>query len=266
MVVLDCNGLPSPNPSVDYCFSPRDEDSLFERAFQRDLEDHHSDIDGVLPSPRSECPSTDDTDYDSGYEYRGSRDVDLCLFLRSVEFSLFYPDTAPRDSWRPQLETWMRRNSSVKPDRFSTKSSSDSPTRKLAVKTVAKAILSHSASHSRVKHSHQKQAIKAEVIRSAVSSAVQVSVSLDSSHSRQCISCGSDQSPCWRPSWSIEAGQLCNSCGLRYKKTGARCLSRVCGRIPSKGEWVAMRSTQPTGRYSCLYCGSGVAVGENMRR
>jgi len=97
-------------------------------------------------------------------------------------------------------------------------------------------------------------------------SSYSVSMSHYSHSGRRCISCGSDQSPCWRPSWSIEAGQLCNSCGLRYKKTGARCLSPSCGRIPAKGEWVTMRSTQVNGRYSCLYCGGGVAVGENSKR
>lgn len=86
---------------------------------------------------------------------------------------------------------------------------------------------------------------------------------------RRCISCGSDQSPCWRPSWSTTAGQLCNSCGLRYKKTGARCISSNCGRIPAKGEWVTMKryaaADSRSGeklRYNCLSCGGLVEVGE----
>ncbi|KAF5213370.1 DNA-binding transcription repressor [Clavispora lusitaniae] len=82
---------------------------------------------------------------------------------------------------------------------------------------------------------------------------------------RVCISCGSDQSPCWRPSWSSKEGQLCNSCGLRYKKTGARCLNNECKKIPAKGEWSVMQSK---GRiqfgddtaYACLDCGSKVEV------
>lgn len=83
---------------------------------------------------------------------------------------------------------------------------------------------------------------------------------------RRCISCGSDQSPCWRPSWSASAGQLCNSCGLRYKKTNARCLTPGCGRIPAKGEWVSMKNLATkdavTGRmqYKCLYCNGEVEV------
>lgn len=84
---------------------------------------------------------------------------------------------------------------------------------------------------------------------------------------RRCISCGSDQSPCWRPSWSSTAGQLCNSCGLRYKKTGARCINSQCGRIPAKGEWATMKNravkdSQGKVIYSCLNCGGQVGVGE----
>lgn len=86
------------------------------------------------------------------------------------------------------------------------------------------------------------------------------------SHKRRCISCGSDQSPCWRPSWSTSAGQLCNSCGLRYKKTNARCLSKACGRIPAKGEWLTMKNLAAqdpaTGelKFKCLYCNGQVEV------
>lgn len=84
---------------------------------------------------------------------------------------------------------------------------------------------------------------------------------------RKCISCGSEQSPCWRPSWSPSEGQLCNSCGLRYKKTNARCLNKACGRIPAKGEWVSMKNaavkSPTTGlvEYKCLYCNGAVETG-----
>ncbi|KAG5419059.1 ASH1 [Candida metapsilosis] len=78
---------------------------------------------------------------------------------------------------------------------------------------------------------------------------------------RACISCGSQDSPCWRPSWSIKEGQLCNSCGLRYKKTSARCLNDACRKVPAKGEWALMQSKgkvtfeDGTEGYSCLDCG-----------
>lgn len=83
---------------------------------------------------------------------------------------------------------------------------------------------------------------------------------------RVCISCGSDQSPCWRPSWSIKEGQLCNSCGLRYKKTSARCLNDECKKIPAKGEWSLMQSKGKSlfedgvEGHSCLDCGWRVEV------
>lgn len=83
---------------------------------------------------------------------------------------------------------------------------------------------------------------------------------------RRCISCHSDQSPCWRPSWNVLAGQLCNSCGLRYKKTSARCLNSVCGRVPAKGEWLSIKNSavrnEKTGKmeYKCFYCGGEVEV------
>lgn len=77
---------------------------------------------------------------------------------------------------------------------------------------------------------------------------------------RMCISCGLDLSPCWRPSWSPKEGQLCNSCGLRYKKTAARCLNPLCRKIPAKGEWSSMVSKgmalyDGVEAYSCLGCG-----------
>lgn len=82
---------------------------------------------------------------------------------------------------------------------------------------------------------------------------------------RKCISCGSDQSPCWRPSWSVSEGQLCNSCGLRYKKTNARCLNKSCGRVPAKGEWLTIKNNAVKGPdgdllYHCFYCGGQIEV------
>ncbi|KAI5967771.1 ASH1 [Candida theae] len=85
-------------------------------------------------------------------------------------------------------------------------------------------------------------------------------------NTRACISCGSQDSPCWRPSWSIKEGQLCNSCGLRYKKTSARCLNDACRKVPAKGEWALMQSKgkvsfeDGTDGYSCLDCGWKIEV------
>ncbi|QPG76073.1 hypothetical protein FOA43_003459 [Brettanomyces nanus] len=94
---------------------------------------------------------------------------------------------------------------------------------------------------------------------------------------RRCISCHSTQSPCWRPSWDPEKGQLCNSCGLRYKKTKARCMNPNCLRIPAKGEWTLMKNRgkillpvynddgdeiNKHHTYKCLHCDGEVAVEE----
>ncbi|SCU77594.1 LAMI_0A01684g1_1 [Lachancea mirantina] len=88
---------------------------------------------------------------------------------------------------------------------------------------------------------------------------------------RTCISCHSSDSPCWRPSWTDrKQDQLCNSCGLRYKKTHARCLNANCRKIPSKGEMAIMkanglvRHTQNDGTIveglSCLFCNNIVEI------
>ncbi|KXN68002.1 hypothetical protein CONCODRAFT_86679 [Conidiobolus coronatus NRRL 28638] len=55
---------------------------------------------------------------------------------------------------------------------------------------------------------------------------------------KQCASCGTKYSPAWRP--SIEHGlMLCNSCGLRLKKTNQFC--NICLYIPLKVELVGKR-------------------------
>ena len=85
---------------------------------------------------------------------------------------------------------------------------------------------------------------------------------------RVCLSCKSSDSPCWRPSWSKrKQDQLCNSCGLRYKKTHTRCLNENCKKIPTKGELNVMKSNglerdyvADVGEYRvgyrCLFCNS----------
>lgn len=85
-------------------------------------------------------------------------------------------------------------------------------------------------------------------------------------HLRKCVSCNSSDSPCWRPSWSgKKTEQLCNSCGLRYKKTRTRCLNDGCRKIPTKGELNIMKSQglekeyntqlqREVEGYKCLFC------------
>jgi hypothetical protein len=230
------------------------------------------------------------------------------LFLKEPSLSLLYPDTAPRHTWRPQLDAWMKKNHPDKlkqiSQEFKTKNSphshhshhihsshtshsnytlsSSNHSKKLSIphqefKAYSRPLITPSSPinydkgfyyNDDIPHNHSFHSVRLpspppetdldSVIHSITSHSTQ------SSSKRRCISCGSDQSPCWRPSWSITAGQLCNSCGLRYKKTGARCLSINCGRIPAKGEWITMKrnaTKSPTGlKYTCLSCGSGVEV------
>lgn len=92
---------------------------------------------------------------------------------------------------------------------------------------------------------------------------------------KKCMSCFSSLSPCWRPSWAPDEGQLCNSCGLRYRKTKARCFNPACLKIPSKSEWALMVKRgevlldmyDPQGNvvgkrmsYRCLDCDSAMEV------
>lgn len=90
---------------------------------------------------------------------------------------------------------------------------------------------------------------------------------------RTCISCLSSDSPCWRPSWTNKKqDQLCNSCGLRYKKTQTRCLNETCRKIPSKGELAIMKANGKITRTNsdgtlteglgCLFCNSMVEIRE----
>lgn len=94
---------------------------------------------------------------------------------------------------------------------------------------------------------------------------------------RKCVSCHSSDSPCWRPSWSgKKQDQLCNSCGLRYKKTHTRCLKESCRKIPTKGELSIMKAngivieqnqdgTVLQG-YRCLFCNCITETTELQRK
>lgn len=88
-------------------------------------------------------------------------------------------------------------------------------------------------------------------------------ISINESHNHQikkCVSCHSSDSPCWRPSWSKEEGQLCNSCGLRYRKTKARCCNVKCLKIPSKSEWSLMEKRGKI--LACKYDNDGKVIGQ----
>lgn len=75
----------------------------------------------------------------------------------------------------------------------------------------------------------------------------------------QCMSCKTKDSPCWRPSWSkSKKEQLCNSCGLRYKKSKIRCTNNLCLKIPSLSEAHIMKNSP---EMKCLFCTSEVEIG-----
>ncbi|CAN6621992.1 hypothetical protein TRVA0_008S03070 [Trichomonascus vanleenenianus] len=269
-----------------------------------------SSVSSVECAGRSRSYSSHDLNYTS----RPNR-------AKSPSFSLLYPDTAPRGTWRPQLDAWMKKNHPAKlkeiaqtaapPRVHHTNNAINDPLTTVTTATTTTNSTTNASTNTNkdyhpnppthgqrrasfhenskpyarpLNHHHQPSPVAESLPDSAPSlpTTPPLSPELATSHShssshkysdsrRRCISCGSDQSPCWRPSWSPTAGQLCNSCGLRYKKTGARCVSKECGRIPAKGEWVTMKrnaiaQSASTGKllYLCLNCGGRVEVNESV--
>ncbi|ODQ52929.1 hypothetical protein SAICODRAFT_25454 [Saitoella complicata NRRL Y-17804] len=78
---------------------------------------------------------------------------------------------------------------------------------------------------------------------------------------RTCAACRASQTPCWRPGFT-PGTWLCNSCGLRYKKTGVRCVNEDCCYLPVRTEWREMKlgSAGGKGGMRCLQCGGEVKV------
>lgn len=72
-----------------------------------------------------------------------------------------------------------------------------------------------------------------------------------------CFSCGTHQSPCWRPSWRPDLGRLCNSCGLRYRKTRIRCSSLKCRYVPSKTDLAELKAQR---KWSCPQCERNLVI------
>ncbi|KAF9955746.1 DNA-binding transcription repressor, partial [Mortierella alpina] len=56
---------------------------------------------------------------------------------------------------------------------------------------------------------------------------------------KECEACKQKETPCWRPGYT-PGGSLCNSCGLRYKKSGVFCPKDGCKYIPLKTEYASM--------------------------
>lgn len=93
-----------------------------------------------------------------------------------------------------------------------------------------------------------------------------ISITNNNSNGKKCLSCNTTNSPCWRPSWDTSKGQLCNSCGLRYRKSKARCMNDSCLLIPSKGEWGLIQRrgkfvfSADRELYKCLQCDHAMEV------
>ncbi|KAF9963889.1 DNA-binding transcription repressor [Modicella reniformis] len=82
------------------------------------------------------------------------------------------------------------------------------------------------------------------------------------SSSKHCEACGAKETPCWRPGY-IPNTVLCNSCGLRYKKSNVFCTKVNCKYIPLKTEYASMEADrQDHGRdyLICIQCKGRVSL------
>lgn len=204
-------------------------------------------------------------------------------------FASLYPDTMPHSAWKDHVAAWVRRNEHTvsKPIQRRRTSSPATPYTRVSSQNddswrrhsesrpfdPVRSIAYSSSPFAPVQSStfllfeQADAASKSLTVPTTLPSppASPKTSSIEPEPVKVCISCKSSQSPCWRPSWCASAGQLCNSCGLRYKKTGARCLNSSCGKIPSKGEWSTMNKRVQVGpdgeaRYTCLQCDGPVEL------
>ncbi|KAG0342478.1 DNA-binding transcription repressor [Podila humilis] len=79
---------------------------------------------------------------------------------------------------------------------------------------------------------------------------------------KHCEACGADDTPCWRPGY-IGNTVLCNSCGLRYKKSNVFCTKLDCKYIPLKTEYASMeaeRIKHDRDHLRCINCKGNVAL------
>ncbi|KAF9089435.1 DNA-binding transcription repressor [Mortierella sp. AD031] len=79
---------------------------------------------------------------------------------------------------------------------------------------------------------------------------------------KRCEACGASETPCWRPGYTAHSA-LCNSCGLRYKKSNVYCSKEGCKYIPLKTEYAAMdaeRTNHGRNHLLCQKCRSPVAL------
>ncbi|KAG0373063.1 DNA-binding transcription repressor [Mortierella sp. AD032] len=70
---------------------------------------------------------------------------------------------------------------------------------------------------------------------------------------KKCEACGASETPCWRPGYTAHSA-LCNSCGLRYKKSNVFCAKVGCKYIPLKTEYAAMEADRVKSGRAHLVC------------
>ncbi|KAG0308983.1 DNA-binding transcription repressor [Dissophora globulifera] len=70
---------------------------------------------------------------------------------------------------------------------------------------------------------------------------------------KRCEACGTTETPCWRPGYTPHSA-LCNSCGLRYKKSNVFCPKVGCKYIPLKTEYAAMEAERTRAGRAHLMC------------
>ncbi|KAF8943667.1 DNA-binding transcription repressor [Haplosporangium gracile] len=70
---------------------------------------------------------------------------------------------------------------------------------------------------------------------------------------KKCEACGASETPCWRPGYTAHSA-LCNSCGLRYKKSNVFCAKVGCKYIPLKTEYAAMEAERIKSGRAHLVC------------
>ncbi|KAF9393626.1 DNA-binding transcription repressor [Mortierella sp. AD011] len=70
---------------------------------------------------------------------------------------------------------------------------------------------------------------------------------------KRCEACGASETPCWRPGYTAHSA-LCNSCGLRYKKSNVFCAKVGCKYIPLKTEYAAMEADRLKAGRAHLLC------------
>ncbi|GJJ78696.1 hypothetical protein EMPS_11055 [Entomortierella parvispora] len=102
---------------------------------------------------------------------------------------------------------------------------------------------------------------KAKVQHSAGASSLSGNSGSSDDSRKHCEACGAEETPCWRPGYDANS-VLCNSCGLRYKKSGVYCTAVGCKYIPLKAEFAAMEEDRKkNGRehLQCFQCRQPVA-------